>query len=151
MTPKILVLNGVNLDLLGTREPEIYGTASLQDLETLIRNNAPAIAAVKGLSGCHLEFIQTNSEQEFLQALDRKADGLIVNPAAWTHTSVAIGDRLAALPVPFVEVHLSNIKAREPMREVSYGAKHASGVVFGFGFDSYLAALLGLLGRIAQS
>ena len=142
----IAVLNGPNLNLLGEREPELYGRVSLADIEAAVREQA------KGL-GVTCSWTQTNHEGEFVEAiqgLKGKADGAVINAAAFTHTSLAVRDALLAVRVPFVEVHLSNIFAREPERRHSLLADLAVGVVTGFGADSYrlgLEALVRLLER----
>jgi 3-dehydroquinate dehydratase II len=133
----ISVLNGPNLNLLGTREPEVYGHRTLADIEALCRERAASL-------GVTLAWSQTNHEGAFvelIQALPGTADGAVVNAAAFTHTSVAVRDALLAVRVPFVEVHLSNIFAREHERRVSLIADLAVGVVAGFGADSYLLGL----------
>lgn len=140
--PKVLVANGVNLDLLGTREPGIYGTFTLADVEKTLREVAPQ------LGGCTLAFFQSNDEQAFIEKFDEGWDGALINPGAWTHTSLALADRLAALKLPYVEVHISNVAAREDFRKLSYTARNAVGVVHGFGMDSYVAGLLGLLRKL---
>ena len=135
--PRILIGSGVNLDLLGRREPDVYGHATLADMETLVRESVADRAA--------LTFMQTNDEAQFLGALDQGWDGAVLNPGAWTHTSLALADRLAGLGLPFVEVHLSNTAAREAFRHHSFGARLAVGVVQGFGIHSYLLGVEGLL------
>ena len=141
MTAHVLVLNGPNLGRLGSREPEVYGTASHDDLV----QECSAVAAELGLT---VEVRQTDDEAVYLQwlheAVDAAVDALVLNPAAWTHTSVAIRDASAMLKVPFVEVHLSNPLAREEFRHTSFTAGQALGLVAGFGFDSYRLALHGL-------
>ena len=127
----ILIANGVNLDLLGTREPEIYGTQTLADLEKKLRKN----------QGCTLEFFQTNSEESFLSKITGPWDAVIINPGAWTHTSLALSDRIKGLPFPFVEVHLSHLFTREAIRQVSLTAGSCIGFICGFGLDGYAAAL----------
>jgi len=92
-----------------------------------------------------LEFYQTNSEAEFLTKISDTYDGIVINPAAWTHTSVALADRLSAVKTPYIETHISNISSREEFRKKSYTAPGASGVVYGMGFSSYKSALLGLV------
>ena len=134
---RILVASGVNLDLLGRREPEIYGRATLADVEALLRADAP--------EGTDLTFFQTNDEAQYLARLGDGWDGAVLNPGAWTHTSLALADRLAGLGLPFVEAHLSNLHKREAFRQHSYAAAHAVGIVQGFGIDSYRLALLGLV------
>jgi len=129
----IAVLNGPNLNLLGEREPEIYGHTSLAEIERATRERARAL-------GVECTWIQTNHEGELvdaIQGLKGKADGAVINAAAFTHTSLAVRDALLAVRVPFVEVHLSNIFAREPERRRSLLADLAVGVVTGFGADSY--------------
>ena len=140
----VLVLNGPNLGRLGTREPEIYGAATHSDLEA-------ACAATAAELGLTVEVRQTDDEAIMLGWLHAVADGgvdaLIVNPAAWTHTSVALRDAIAQVGVPFVEVHLSNPLSREEFRHTSYTASLAVGVIAGFGIDSYSLALRALVGR----
>ena len=138
---RLAVLNGPNLNLLGSREPEIYGTATLGDLEAQVRQRARELEA-------ELDWQQTNDEGRFVelvQGLAGRADGALVNAAAFTHTSLAIRDALLAVRVPFVEVHLSNIFAREPERRRSVLADLAVGVVAGFGAASYLLGLEALV------
>lgn len=133
MPHHIAVLNGPNLNLLGEREPEIYGRTSLADIERMIKERARAL-------GVECTWVQTNHEGELveaIQALKGHADGAVINAAAFTHTSLAVRDALLAVHVPFVEVHLSNIFAREPERRRSLLADLAVGVVTGFGADSY--------------
>jgi 3-dehydroquinate dehydratase-2 len=143
---RIAVINGPNLNLLGTREPEIYGTTTLADIEKNL------IEAGKSL-GAELTFVQKNGEGELvdaIHALRGKADGILVNAGAYSHTSLAIRDALAGVSIPFVEVHISNIYAREPERRHSALAPAAVAVVCGFGADSYELALRGLAGRLAK-
>ncbi len=133
MSHHIAVLNGPNLNLLGEREPEIYGHTSLAEIERATKERARAL-------GVECTWIQTNHEGELVDAIQRlrgKADGAVINAAAFTHTSLAVRDALLAVRVPFVEVHLSNIFAREPERRRSLLADLAVGVVTGFGADSY--------------
>ncbi len=133
MSRHIAVLNGPNLNLLGEREPEIYGRTSLADIERATKERARAL-------GVECTWIQTNHEGELvdaIQGLKGRADGALINAAAFTHTSLAVRDALLAVRVPFVEVHLSNIFAREPERRRSVLADLAVGVVTGFGADSY--------------
>ena len=133
MSHRIAVLNGPNLNLLGEREPEIYGRTSLADIERATKERARAL-------GIELTWIQTNHEGEFVEAIQGfkgNVDGAVINAAAFTHTSLAVRDALLAVRVPFVEVHLSNIFAREPERRRSLLADLAVGVVTGFGADSY--------------
>ena len=144
----IAVLNGPNLNLLGTREPELYGRASLAEIETATRERARAL-------GVECSWTQTNHEGELVEAIQGlkgppPADGALINAAAFTHTSLAVRDALLAVRVPFVEVHLSNIFAREPERRHSLLADLAVGVVTGFGADSYRLGLEGLVGHLAS-
>ncbi len=132
---RIAVVHGPNLNLLGVREPETYGSDSLARINE-------ALADLAAELGCALEVFQSNSEGEildFLAACLGRADGLVVNPAGLGHTSVALLDGLKAVALPFVEVHLSNPAAREPFRRKSLLAPAAAGVVAGFGMDSYLS------------
>jgi len=144
VSPHIAVLNGPNLNLLGQREPEIYGNTSLAEVERITRERARAL-------GVECSWIQTNHEGELVEAiqgLKGRADGAVINAAAFTHTSLAVRDALLAVRVPFVEVHLSNIFAREPERRRSLLADLAVGVVTGFGADSYRLGLEGLVGHL---
>ena len=144
---RIAVVHGPNLRLLGTREPEVYGTDTLEDIES-------RLTALAGELGCEVEFFQSNHEGEILDFLDEvrdRADGVVINPGALTHTSVALRDALVGIGLPFVEVHLSNTAARERFRRHSYLSPVAAGVVYGFGADSYLLGLRGLAGRISGS
>ena len=143
---RIAVLNGPNLNLLGSREPHIYGTDSLADIERAARERAST-------HGAELHWQQTNHEGEFveaIQALQGHADGALVNAAAFTHTSLAIRDAWLAVDVPFVEVHLSNIFAREENRRQSVLADLAIGVVAGFGRQSYLLGLDALVAYLGS-
>jgi 3-dehydroquinate dehydratase-2 len=142
MSARVLVLNGPNIGQLGTREPAIYGTATYADLE------AACLAEGQAL-GIEVEVRQSDDEATYLGWLHHAdADGLILNPGAWTHTSVAVRDAAAQLQAPFVEVHLSNPLAREDFRHVSYTAGLAAGVIAGFGLDSYRLALRALATRL---
>jgi 3-dehydroquinate dehydratase-2 len=140
---RILIASGVNLDLLGQREPEIYGHATLSDMEALLRREFDHLV--------DLHFLQSNVESMFLEALSGGWDGAVINPGAWTHTSLALADRLAGVRLPFVEVHLSNTTKREAIRHFSYCAPHALGIVQGFGIRSYLLGLSGLLQFLDQA
>ena len=138
------MLNGPNLNLLGEREPEIYGRASLADIERATKAHAKSL-------GVECTWTQTNHEGELVEAikgLKGRAHGAVINAAAFTHTSLAVRDALLAVRVPFVEVHLSNIFAREPERRRSLLADLAVGVVTGFGADSYRLGLEGLVGHL---
>jgi 3-dehydroquinate dehydratase-2 len=141
---RIAVLNGPNLNLLGHREPELYGRASLADIEHLVRETAAP-------QGVEVDWFQTNHEGEMVEAVQRlrgSADGALINAAALTHSSLALRDALLAVQVPFVELHLSNIFAREPARRHSMIADLALGVVTGFGAQSYVLAFQALMGRL---
>jgi 3-dehydroquinate dehydratase-2 len=141
---RILVVHGPNLNLLGRREPEIYGTLSLDDINA-------ALEALGSEFECHLGFFQSNSEGVLVDAIQQapaKYDGILINPAAYTHTSVALRDALAAVGLPFVEVHLSNIHRREEFRHHSFLAPISLGQICGFGLDSYLLGLRALFNHI---
>ena len=141
---RISVLNGPNLNLLGQREPEMYGRTTLSEIETMVREAARA-------HGAEIDWFQTNHEGalvDAVQALKGRADGALINAAALTHSSLALRDALLAVQVPFVELHLSNIFAREPARRHSLIADLAVGMVTGFGAQSYLLALQALVGRL---
>ena len=132
---KVLVIHGPNLNMLGKREPEIYGTFSLDD----INNKLKALATEIGLK---LSAIQSNSESEIIDAIQKRDyNVLIINPAAYTHTSIAIRDAISAAGKPTIEVHISNIHKREEFRRKSYIAEVATGQISGLGADSYLLAL----------
>ncbi|MCH7230069.1 type II 3-dehydroquinate dehydratase [Glycomyces sp. L485] len=134
---KTLVLNGPNLNRLGRREPAIYGSATLDDLADLCVNRGKEV-------GLEVDFRQTNAENELLAWLHEAADNaypVVLNAAAWTHTSVAIGDACAQLTAPLIEVHISNVFARETFRHHSYVSSYATGIIVGLGFDGYLMAL----------
>lgn len=142
----IYVLNGPNLNLLGTREPDIYGATTLEDIEALCRAEAEAL-------GMTIDFRQSNQEGElvdWVQEAGSKGAGLIINAAAYTHTSVAIGDATAAIDVPVIEVHLSNIFAREEFRHHSYISAAAKGVICGFGALGYKMALNALATALGE-
>ena len=145
MPKTVYVLNGPNLNLLGLREPDIYGHATLADVEKLCR----AAAAKHGLS---IEFHQSNHEGEIVDwiqpARAEKAAGVVINPAGYGHTSVAILDALATLEAPIIEVHISNIHARESFRRRTFVSKVARGVLCGFGINGYALAIDGLAALI---
>jgi 3-dehydroquinate dehydratase-2 len=145
----ILVAHGVNLDLLGSREPNVYGSLTLSALNHRIALDGQTLSKALGLPNPSLTFFQSNREDEFLLKISEQFDGILMNPGAWTHTSLALADRLRAVKTPYVEVHISNVAAREPFRHTSYAAPQASGVVYGFGGDSYRVGLLGLMLRIS--
>ena len=139
-TPLIIVLNGPNLNLLGSREPEVYGTGTLDDLETLCAETAEGI-------GIAIDFRQSNIEGELIswvQEARGRAAGLIINPAGYSHTSIALMDAVLALDIPVIEVHLSNIHKREAFRHNSYMSRAADGVICGLGFAGYRLALIAL-------
>jgi 3-dehydroquinate dehydratase-2 len=143
---RVAVLNGPNLNLLGAREPEVYGRTTLAELEQLVRAEAARLEV-------SLSWTQTNHEGEFVdavQGLRGQADGALVNAAAFTHTSLAIRDAFLAVRIPFVEVHLSNIFAREPERRHSRLADLALGIVAGFGPAGYLLGLQALVGKLRE-
>lgn len=141
----ILVLHGPNLNLLGTREPAVYGHATLADIDTALQSAAQA-------AGHTLESLQSNAEHVLVDRVQAaRADGtalILLNPAAFTHTSVALRDALAAVALPFYEIHLSNPHRREPFRHTSYFSDLAVGVVCGFGADSYRYALDAAITRL---
>jgi 3-dehydroquinate dehydratase-2 len=141
---RIAVINGPNLNLLGTREPELYGTTTLPQIEEKLRSIGKEI-------GADLTFTQLNGEGEIIEyvhGLRGKVEGALVNAGAYSHSSLAIRDALAGSAVPFVEVHMTNIYAREPERRKSALADAAMAVVCGFGADSYELALRGLVRRL---
>ena len=137
-TKSILVLHGPNLNLLGEREPQHYGKQTLENIDQALKT----IASAKSIK---LETMQSNSEGDLVNKIQSlhndKVDFLIINPAAYTHTSVAMRDALSAVKVPFIEVHLSNVYAREPFRHHSYFSDIAVAVISGLGADGYIAAL----------
>jgi len=132
---KILILNGPNLNLLGKREPEIYGTLSFEDFFLQLQKDFPKI---------DFEYFQSNIEGELINKLHECGfdfDGIIFNPGGYTHTSVAIGDAVAGIKTPVIEVHISNIFAREEFRHTSYVAPHAKGSICGLGLKGYFLAV----------
>ena len=146
--PRLLVLHGPNLNLLGTREPEIYGRTTLADIHQQMEEQARA-------AGMALESFQSNSEGELVNRVQAAASEgiafIIINPAAYTHTSVALRDALAAVAIPFIEVHLSNVHAREAFRKHSYFSDLAVGVICGLGPAGYRLALTAALERLQVS
>ena len=141
---KILVLNGPNLNLLGTREPEVYGTDSLEDIEKSLHS----ISSDKSVS---MEFYQSNSENELIERLHQakkdSVDYIIINPGAFTHTSIALRDAFLGVDIPFIEVHISNIYSREEFRKKSYLSDISEGLITGLGVAGYEFALLSILQR----
>ena len=147
MASLIYVLNGPNLNLLGQRQPEVYGRATLGDVEKLCRDTAKK-------HGMTVEFRQSNKEGEIVDCIQeagkKKAVGIIINPAGYTTTSVAILDAILAVNLPTVEVHISNIHAREPFRQKSRISKAARAVICGFGVEGYALAINGLAGLLKK-
>lgn len=135
---KLLVLNGPNLNRLGLREPEVYGSQTLADIEKLVRDEAADL-------GVDVGFFQSNHEGALVDAIHQAADdgvaGIIFNPGAYTHTSIALRDAISAVKIDVVEVHISNVHAREEFRHKSYISGVAKGVIAGFGASGYIAAL----------
>jgi 3-dehydroquinate dehydratase II len=148
---KILVLNGPNLNLLGQREPGVYGAATLADVETLCRDTA-------GKLGFEIDFRQSNHEGVLIDALQEAGRGVkagevlgvVFNPGAYTHTSVALHDAIKGAEVPVVETHISNVHARESFRHHSYISPAAAGIVVGFGVDGYAIAIEGLARKFGR-
>lgn len=145
---RILLLHGPNLNLLGTREPAVYGRTTLAEIDA-------DLGAAARAAGHALDSLQSNAEHALVDRIQAaKGDGtafILVNPAAFTHTSVALRDALAAVAIPFIEIHLSNPHAREPFRHRSYFSDLAVGVICGFGADSYRLALTAAMARLAVS
>lgn len=143
--PRLLVLHGPNLNLLGTREPQHYGSVTLEDINLALARRAEA-------ANVDLESFQSNHEGALIERIHaarlQGVSYIIINPAAWTHTSVAIRDALAGVAIPFIEVHLSNVHAREPFRQHSYFSDLAIGVISGLGHESYHLALEFLLNKL---
>ena len=144
---KVLVLHGPNLNLLGEREPEVYGRTTLAQIDA-------DLAAIAQASGHELAAFQSNAEDQLIDRVQHaRTDGtaiILINPAGFTHTSVALRDAFAAVAIPFIEVHLSNVHAREPFRRHSYFSDLAIGVVAGFGADSYKFALQAAIAWLAR-
>jgi len=145
---KVLVLHGPNLNLLGTREPQTYGHTTLADIND-------ALAKRAATAGLDLDTFQSNHEGALVDRIQAArgegVDFILINPAAYTHTSVALRDALAAVAIPFVEVHLSNVHRREPFRHHSYFSDQAVGVICGLGWQGYLLALEYVLGQTAAA
>ncbi|WP_336214858.1 type II 3-dehydroquinate dehydratase [Enterobacter sp. P82] len=143
----ILVLNGPNLNMLGTREPEKYGTLTLGEIVNRLGTEAASL-------NVDLDHFQSNAEYALIDRIHQAKDNvdyILINPAAFTHTSVAIRDALLAVSIPFIEIHLSNVHAREPFRHHSYLSDIASGVICGLGADGYSYALQTAVKRLSQS
>jgi 3-dehydroquinate dehydratase-2 len=147
MATTVYVLNGPNLNLLGTREPDIYGRTTLKDVEAMCRDAGKR-------HGFEIVFHQSNHEGalvDWIQEARTKAAGIVINPAAYTHTSVAILDALLAAAVPTVEVHISNVHARDAFRRHSYISPAAKAVICGFGVNGYVLAIDGLAAMLKSS
>ena len=144
---KILVLHGPNLNLLGTREPEIYGRVTLADIDTDLTARAAA-------AGHTVECFQSNAEHALIERVQHARDDgtafILINPGAFTHTSIALRDALAAVAIAFIEMHLSNVHAREAFRRQSYFSDLAVGVIAGFGANSYRLALSAAIDHLRQ-
>jgi 3-dehydroquinate dehydratase-2 len=141
---KITVIHGPNLNLLGVREPEVYGRLTLTEIDR-------RLAELAGDLGVEITCVQHNGEGEIIDAIHRagcRSDGIVINPAGYTHTSVAIHDALKAIPAPAIEVHLSNISAREDWRQRSMTAPACAGAISGLGVHSYLLALRGIVALV---
>ncbi len=144
--PSVLILNGPNLNLLGTREPEIYGRTTLAEIEARCREHGDRL-------GLAVECRQSNSEGELVGWIQRAREAhaaIVINPAAYSHTSIALLDALQAVGLPVVEVHLSNIHKRETFRQHSYVSRAAEGVICGFGAEGYAMALDALARRLVK-
>ncbi|MCW8923101.1 MAG: type II 3-dehydroquinate dehydratase [Gammaproteobacteria bacterium] len=145
--PDLLVINGPNLNLLGTREPEHYGSDTLDDINKRLQSQASE-------QGFSLESIQSNSEVELIEKIHQTKDNgvrfILINPAAFTHTSVALRDALSGVGIPFIEIHLSNVHAREAFREHSYFSDIAVGVISGLGATGYELALQAALQQLIR-
>lgn len=143
---KVLVIHGPNLNLLGKREPEIYGKTTLEEINSMLRELASEL-------GVYIELIQSNHEGEIVTKIQEaigKFDGILINPAAYTHTSIAIRDAIISTSIPTVEVHISNVYRREEFRRRSFISDVAVGVVSGFGKESYLLGLRGLVNYLKE-
>lgn len=141
---KLLILNGPNLNLLGKREPTIYGSQTLDDINEILARRAEK-------EGISLSFFQSNHEGELVEALHSartQVDGVVINAAAYTHTSVALRDAISAIDLPVVEVHMSNVHSREEFRHHSYLSAVSLGVICGFGAESYWLGILGVKSRL---
>ncbi|HGE8286966.1 TPA: type II 3-dehydroquinate dehydratase [Serratia marcescens] len=143
----ILLLNGPNLNLLGTREPEKYGSTTLTEIVNGLENQASALDIT-------LSHLQSNAEHQLIDRIHQargNTDFILINPAAFTHTSVALRDALLAVQIPFIEIHLSNVHAREPFRHHSYLSDVAVGVICGLGADGYAFALQVAVNRLSKT
>jgi 3-dehydroquinate dehydratase-2 len=141
---RIVIINGPNLNLLGKREPEVYGKQSFEEYLKTLRDKYPAV---------DLHYFQSNVEGDLIDELQRagfSSDGIILNPGGYTHTSVAIGDAVASLPVPVIEVHISNLFAREEFRKISHVSARCKGIISGLGLRGYEAALGYLLSGVGK-
>lgn len=138
----VLILNGPNINLTGLREKSVYGSQTFDDLTRLIQQEADRL-------GCQVRFVQSNHEGALIDALQQAyfdhLDGVVFNPGAYTHTSIALHDAIASIPIPVIEVHMSNVHAREPFRHTSMTAPVCRGQIVGFGFYGYLMALRALI------
>ena len=137
MMKKILVINGPNLNMLGIREPDVYGRKTYAELERMIRDYCEK-------NGVPVDIYQSNHEGDIVDVIQQaygRYDGIVINPAAYTHTSVAILDALKAVGIPTVEVHISDVSARESFRQVSYVGLYAEKTIMGLGFDGYIKAI----------
>jgi 3-dehydroquinate dehydratase-2 len=144
---RVLVVNGPNLNLLGRREPEVYGTDTLADIEARLRTVAAEL-------GVELEFFQSNHEGALLDVLHGaigRCHGVVLNPGAFSHTSIALYDALLACALPTVEVHLSNLASREPFRGRSWPARAALGVIMGFGAESYVLGVRAIVAHLRRA
>ena len=144
MSKKILIINGPNLNLTGIREPDIYGTRSFNDYFTILEKKYPEINFI---------FFQSNSEGEIIDIIHKhgfSVSGIIINAGAYSHTSLAIADAIAAIDSPVIEVHISNVFKREPVRHKSFIAPVSAGLISGFGLDSYRLAVEALLEIISK-
>lgn len=147
MSCHILILNGPNLNLLGTRQPEVYGTTTLSDIEDACQRQAQAL-------GITVSFMQSNHEGQLIDAIHAARgthDGIILNAGAYTHTSIALMDAISSTAIPTIELHLSNVHAREEFRHTSYIAKAALGVIAGFGAGGYPLAISAMVGHLGSS
>lgn len=143
---RVLVVNGPNLNLLGHREPQLYGTATLEEIEASLADRAREL-------GVTVSFFQSNHEGAIIDALQQSvgaADAVVLNAGALTHYSIALRDAIASLPIPVVEVHMSNVFAREEFRSVSVIAPVCAGTISGFGTDSYLLGLAAVVSRLKE-